>query len=44
MRILSVGIKDDYVFTSIFSSPKFTKLLVDGKRPNTCKIASFGGI
>jgi hypothetical protein len=34
MRILSVEIKDDYVFTFIFSSPKFTKLLVDDKRPS----------
>ena len=41
---LECWIKDDYVFTSIFYSPKFTKLLVDDKRPSTCKIVSFGRI
>jgi len=32
------------MFMSIFSSLKFTKLMINDKRFNTCKTVSFNGI
>jgi len=43
MRILSDRIKDDYTFIFIFSSLEFIKLLVDNKKPDTCKTIFFMG-
>ena len=40
----SVWIKNGRTFISIFISPKFMKLMIDNKRPDTYKIVLFCGI
>jgi hypothetical protein len=44
MKILSVWIIDNQIFIFIFSSLEFTKLMVDYKRSEICKIIISGGI
>jgi len=40
---LSVWIEGNHTFIVMFPSPKFKKLIISDRRPNSCKIVPFGG-
>jgi hypothetical protein len=44
MRFFSVWIVGNHTFISIFPFLELHKQLIDGRRPNTCKKISFGGV
>jgi len=44
MIFFSVWIVGNNIFTSIFPSPEFMKLMVGDRRPDTCKTIHFNGI
>jgi hypothetical protein len=41
---LNVWIKNNHMFMSIFSSSKFTRLVIGDRRPDTCNTIYFNGI
>jgi hypothetical protein len=40
-KFFFVWVEDDHSFMSIFSSLKFIKLIIDDRRPDTCKTILF---